>query len=304
MKSSLSGNFQFIIKSKALIQTIFLLLFNGFGRKSLELILLNAQNKNYKRLSKLFRNNETIDLDNESFSTKKHSKIWVCWFQGMNNAPDIVKSCYESQIRLEGKEVVLIDNENFKNYTNFPKHIIDKWESGLIPPAHFSDLLRVELLCEHGGIWLDATIYCSEKYLPKYLEESWFFCFQKLKPGSQGSSLLVSSWALSSVKNNPILTLLRSVLYEYWERKNNLADYFMFHHLLSFILQCNPALKNHIKPSCNSIPQILLTKLNEEFDSEMFEHITSLSLIHKTTYRNIDITRETFARYIIDNYDF
>ena len=45
---------------------------------------------------------------------------------------------------------------------------------GGVSLAHFSDVLRFELLREHGGIWVDATDFISMS-LPNYVFEYTFF---------------------------------------------------------------------------------------------------------------------------------
>lgn len=46
-------------------------------------------------------------------------------------------------------------------------------EKGIITNTHFSDLLRIELLINHGGLWLDATTYLTGT-LPNYISENDF----------------------------------------------------------------------------------------------------------------------------------
>ncbi|MEL7354572.1 MAG: capsular polysaccharide synthesis protein, partial [Cyanobacteria bacterium J06560_5] len=43
--------------------------------------------------------------------------IWISWFQGLENAPDIVKYCYKSWVRRNpGWKVILITDRNIKDY--------------------------------------------------------------------------------------------------------------------------------------------------------------------------------------------
>ena len=39
-----------------------------------------------------------------------------------------------------------------------PDYIIRKQQSGEIDLTHFSDILRMMLLAQHGGIWMDSTL--------------------------------------------------------------------------------------------------------------------------------------------------
>lgn len=82
--------------------------------------------------------------------------------QGMENAPALVQKCYESlKINLKDREIILITAQNRKEYAILPDYIEEKYRKGIITHTHFSDLLRVELLCKYGGTWIDSTVYCS-----------------------------------------------------------------------------------------------------------------------------------------------
>lgn len=288
-----------VIKSGVLLQSIIFVFFNGMKRKSLEIVYLIAQmriNKKYiKKVQQL-----KIESSGVGFLKKQHNTIWVCWFQGMENAPDIVKLCYERIIRVEGKRVVLIHDGNFGEYTDFPKHILEKRNLGIISPAHFSDLLRTELLVRHGGIWLDATVYLTNNELPLFLENSWFFCYQTLKPGTHGLSITVSSWALSSVPDNPILITVRDILFEYWRVNEKLDDYFLFHHVLSAVLNTQPDLKREILEVCNGTPHLLQSKLDRIFDHDIYDHICSQTSVHKLTHKlGEEIKDDTFFSMLL-----
>lgn len=90
------------------------------------------------------------------------NKIWVCWWQGLDNAPLIVQRCVESIRRNAGnREVIVITDENYEQYVHIPDWVKAKQEAGIITRTNLSDLLRLSLLAEHGGLWLDSTFYCS-----------------------------------------------------------------------------------------------------------------------------------------------
>ena len=48
-----------------------------------------------------------------------------------------------------------------------------------ISQNHYADLLRITLLSQFGGVWADATVYCSrplDDWLPILGNQSNFFC--------------------------------------------------------------------------------------------------------------------------------
>ena len=94
-------------------------------------------------------------------------RVWFCWLQGLEQAPPLVKLCYEAlRQKLPDREIVVIDAKNVFDYITLPEEIVEKWKRGIIGPAHFSDLIRLELLVRYGGYWIDATVSFLFQCLP------------------------------------------------------------------------------------------------------------------------------------------
>ena len=193
-------------KSGALFTAIGEFMLLGKSRTALEILRLSAGLKTKQKLEKKYqRKLEQFDREYKEGKKKASNKVWVCWFQGMENAPKLVQKCYQSlQENLTDREIVLITSENMMEYVQFPEFIIEKWKSGIITHTHMTDLLRLELLIQYGGIWIDATVYCSRKSeeIPEYYFDSDLFFYQCLKPGRDGHSSYISSWLISAKSNN------------------------------------------------------------------------------------------------------
>lgn len=283
-----SDNIQYVIKNRFIFRTLFLLACNGFSKKTLELVRLCIQLKQVKKVRKQIKSkveNICRKVDLSPRLNNPHEIVWVCWFQGIDDAPGIVKKCYSKVTMLDGKKVVLITMDNYLEYTSFPEHILKKWNEGLISPTHFSDLLRVELLTRHGGIWLDSTVFLSSKHLPSYLDYSSFFCYQVLKPGLNGHSIICSSWAMSARENCLLLQIVRDYLYKYWEKEVKLFDYFLFHIVLSAVLIELEETGVRIPRQCNSVPHMLQLEMYDDFSDMRWNEIKSMTSLHKLTYK-------------------
>ena len=97
-------------------------------------------------------------------------KIWMCWWQGEENAPEIVRACIDSVRRnAGGHEVIVITDENLSDYVHIPDWVLEKVRAGIMSRTNLSDLLRLSLLAEHGGMWLDATFFCAGS-LDEYMD--------------------------------------------------------------------------------------------------------------------------------------
>ena len=123
-----------------------------------------------KKFSSYWNNYQYLNTMPEC-DEKMRNKIWVCWWQGLDNAPEIVKTCVESIKRNSGKyEVLIITDENYKQYVKFPDWLEEKRKHGIISKTIYSDLLRLNLLSTYGGIWIDSTFFCTGKSFEHYMQ--------------------------------------------------------------------------------------------------------------------------------------
>lgn len=281
----------------------------GKSRTALEILRLATQLKTKQKLEKKYRKTlESFDkgYDN-SLPRVSSSKVWICWLQGMEKAPTVVKRCYESvRDNLTDREVVLITAENMNQFVQFPDYILEKWKRGIITHTHLTDLLRLELLIKYGGMWLDATVLCTEKEknIPRYFFDSDLFFFQSLKPGRDGEALYISSWLMSAKTNNKILMAAQKMCYEYWKTNNSMDDYFLLHAFVSIVLDYYEEDWKAIVPRDNAAPHILLMRLFDTYDENMWDMMKSQTPFHKVTYKfseNATSGNNTFYTKIFKN---
>lgn len=277
------------LKSGVLFFAVFQVLTQGFSKKSLEIVRNSVDNKILKKIRRKYTsyivNNKQRVLKN-AINRKSSNKIWVMWLQGMENAPDVVKVCYKSLIRyLSDREIILLTEDNYRDYVIFPDYIQMKIDKGIIGNAHMSDLLRLELLEKYGGTWIDATVFISSNDIPSYILNSEFFMYQKLKPALDGNPLSVSNWFITSTTCNPILTMTKELLYEYWKKHDSAIHYFIFHMFFQLVIENFDDEWKKVIPVSSSTPHILLLKLFDDYDKKMLNAIVCQTPIHKLTYK-------------------
>lgn len=264
-------------------------LLGGISKKNLEILRLGIELKIYKKLRKKYwKYIAQIDAISENVQSlgNNSNNVWVCWMQGMDKAPELVQKCYQSlQEHLTDRKIILITSKNISKYTDFPPYIIEKYKKGLITHTHFSDLLRVELLCRYGGTWIDSTVFCSGDNIPTYMLDSDFFLFQNLKPGSDGSTLNISSWFITAKANHKFMLVVRELLWKYWEKNNKLVDYFLLHHFIMMVAEYYEDDWNKIIPFPNSIPHVLLLRLFEPYNEETWLELKKVCPFHKLAYK-------------------
>lgn len=264
-----------------------------------------------------------------------HPKIiWWCWLQGLDEAPQIVKACFNSLMREfkvsrvqevqglnDGYEIKVIDAENWKDYIELPDFIVKKWEKKQIPPALFSDLLRLELQIKYGGTWIDSTVLCtgfkefeclssssgsssspSVQEFKEYLDAD-LFLFQYTKQGSIPVS--ISNWFISAHSNNEVLIVLRDMLYAYWKDFDCVLDYYVFHLFFAMISKEYPEQIAAMPYGQSQNSLVLLHHWDEKFDQKKWDKLTSQVCFHKLAFRvgeDVQNNKENYYNYILTEY--
>ncbi len=226
--------------------------------------------------------------------------IWICWLQGLWQAPELVQACVKSvyRNRPEDFNVVILTEENLCEYVAFPDYIEEKIKNGIISRTHKSDLIRAELLYQYGGVWIDATVYCGRMF-GDYLCQKELFAFQwsLLDP----SVLKISSWFIYSKSNHPIFRDTRNLLFAYWKEETHLKNYYLFHIVFSKAVDCRPQnLESFLSMMYvnNSNPHVLYGKLAQEFDEKEWKAISKLSVLHKLSYKKKFIQGDIYNYYM------
>jgi hypothetical protein len=237
---------------------------------------------------------------------QQHSnKIWVCWLQGFEDAPELVKVCVASMRRyLKGKEVTLLSSDNYKEYVELPPHVVERYERGQMPAALFSDLLRLEVLIRHGGTWMDATMLCTGENYPKEIMDCDLFMFQALRkddPTFYGTS----NWFITACSNNRPLLVLRDVLHQYWKDYHVTLNYYMFHDFFYAIALLYPEEIAAMPRKDRLLPLFLMQRVGDRYDARWMEELTKRCCFHKLNYRlnaAVENDTENFYHAIIKEY--
>ena len=154
--------------------------------------------------------------------------IWTLWWQGEENAPALVKRCFDNMRKYSnGAEVRVLDKDNYQEYVTIPEIIDKKFNAGKITITHLSDVIRFLLLNKYGGIWLDSTIYISD-YLPKDIFE---YDFYSIKDGTKDKKNISknrwTSFLLGGKAGNRVFDDVLKMFIEYWEHYDELVCYFL-----------------------------------------------------------------------------
>lgn len=221
---------------------------------------------------------------NAQLKQNRSNIVWFCWLQGLDNAPEIVKVCYNSLKRnLHNKDIIVLTNENINDYVTFPEYIMKKYHDGIIDKTKMSNLIRLELLIKYGGSWIDATVFCSSSDYPVEMLDNDLFVFQLVRKNYSGF-IGLSNWFITACTNNRILLILRDMHYEYWMRYNCIVDYFFFHLFFNMIAGEFQEEIAKIPKYNNRWPLLLGSRLADDYDKAWMEKLCQRTCFHKLTY--------------------
>lgn len=253
---------------------------------------------------------ETYVFDENSIpkSSNYKNKIWICWWQGIDNAPDIVKKCVRSIcINAAPYEVIILDDTNYRNYVNIPAWMERKRNQGIITRTHFSDFLRLELLSEHGGIWLDSTFFASSFNAAEIFDLP---VWSIKRPGYGHLSVACGNFANYSFgcnfESRKAFAIIRDYLLEYWKTNDSMIDYLFLDYLIELALRHNDYLKKMFdqipdnNPECDELQKFLGKKYDEELWKKISENTHLFKLSWKQEYPTTIDGADTFYGKIIN----
>lgn len=233
--------------------------------------------------------------DFEKFNDDRTNTVWICWLQGMENAPELVKHCVDSvNYHIKNKKIIIITAENFSKYAKLPDFIIEKWKKGIITNTHFSDILRLALLIQHGGLWMDATVYLTGP-LPDYITDGDFFVYHDGE--FEHDTVNMANWLMYSKPNQILLNETYNLLIAYWRTHNYCIHYFIFHLFFRMV-------SDHYSEEWQKVPyyshydqHILAFEFYKTYNARRFEQIKSLTSVHKLTNKTQKLDFEENSYY-------
>lgn len=226
------------------------------------------------------------DIRSEKPLTQEQ-KIWLFWWQGYDNAPLIVKKCIQSvKENSNGHEVVLLTKENWKDYAELPDYIIIKMSQKKISLTHFSDILRMELLSRHGGVWLDATIFVRAPIPDNYFSMRYFTVHYR----NSSSRITRGKWTgfcQGSTQNQIIQNYCHDIFHSYWQSYNSLIDYFLIDYVMRYGYDTIPQFRTLVDsvPENNAGIKELDAHFNDEYSKESMNAIMEKSIFFKLNWK-------------------
>jgi hypothetical protein len=136
--------------------------------------------------------------------------IWILWLQGWSNAPWYITKIKDSWVKYNPEwNVELVSESNISDYINIklPQNASH---------AAISDIIRLNLLYTHGGVWVDSTLLCMmplDLWIYEIMQPSGFWMYHGNPDEGPDAP---ASWFIISMKHNYIIKQWKEACNNYW----------------------------------------------------------------------------------------
>ena len=217
--------------------------------------------------------------------------VWICWWQGISEAPELVQRCIARMEKMFGDkaDIRIITFDNYRQYIAFSETVAEKFNKGCISMTHLSDILRAQLLCRYGGLWIDATYYIWDD---RFIDALCQFPFFTQKQGGELNELDIVSgrWANNFMKGPagfPLFGFMVEAFELFWSKYDEVLNYFLFDYIIAVCYEQLPEIRM-IMGACpvnNRFSQVLADWGNEACDPHKLELLTADTWLFKLTYK-------------------
>lgn len=249
-----------------------------------------------------------LNTEPESYSSKNNDKnIFVCWFQGENNAPELVKNCIKS-IRNgapENSNVIILSEDNMLDYAKIPEVVIEKYKKGLITKTNFSDILRFALLSQNGGAWMDSTIFCRDSINPELFNYQLYSIKNSNYDKFNIARRKWTAYFWFAKQNSYFTRRVFQFFCSYWEKYDTLIDYFLVDHIIYFLYKNDPECKEMLDsiPVNNPNVSFLQDQLSSIYDTDKWNSLKEDTYFFKLDWKSkiINDDENTFYKKMMNH---
>jgi hypothetical protein len=252
---------------------------------------VNVQNDNFGK-----------DVSEYDDSDMHNSVIWTMWWQGEKEAPLLVKNCIMQMRKLHSnRKVIVIDSENYINYVKLPPVVMEKFDAGKINPTKLSNMIRLSLLYNYGGVWVDSTIWLERSLEDDLFNKDWV----SLKTNSP--AWIWTTFFIGGRAGNPYFKIVLDMHYQWWKKYDRVITYLLFDCMLSVAYEKFENMREMVEKGTIKAGNCywLMEQISKGslYNKEEWERQISINPIFKLTYKIKLEERagQTYLNYIISN---
>lgn len=227
---------------------------------------------------------------------KKNQTIWTMWWQGEASAPPLVKACFESMRKnSNGRKVIIINEDNIKDYLCVPDRIMKCLYDGFedrsllggttLTLTHFSDVVRVMLLYQYGGLWMDSTIFLTDDVPDSYFDAAWVTLGE-----DDRWYVAEGKWSIffvGATAGSEIMHYLYSMHLSYLEEKRYYVTYLMIYNILHIMYVERPDIAKVMDGvDCGNAQVLTMNRrYNDPVSEDEIEDFLARQKIHKLSWK-------------------
>ena len=244
------------------------------------------------------------EINDDVFSSIGN-RIWVFWYDGLNNAPPLVRKCVSIMRRQKCSDLIVLDKYNLENYFSFDGNIKELFEKKKISIQTFSDILRCQILSRHGGFWFDATLFVIDPCFVMEHNELSYFSIKHIESGAFTKGMW-STYGNGSGKGNPLFSFIYDMFIAYYQRYDRCFDYFLTDYIWLYSyenFQWAKSLIDNVPPTVFRSNQ-LVEILPRKFKEEIWTGILRNNKFQKLNWRISEkkISEESYLDYFLNKY--
>jgi len=168
----------------------------------------------------------------------QNKTIWILWLQGWDNAPWLQQRIAESWIKNNPDWTVkLIDEKQVRTLVSDIEYMYDP--SKTITTQAKSDIIRLSLLMNYGGVWADSTMLCMQplnRWCSDAIKDAGFWMYHGF-----GGGLPIedgpASWFILAEPGNPFIRRWKKECDTYWQSRSEADEYFWMDMVFKTIIQ-------------------------------------------------------------------
>lgn len=176
-----------------------------------------------------------IRFKKEAITKVNDKNIWMFWYSEEKKMPPIVSLCISSiRKHANGASVHLLTMESIKDYIEIPDYISEKYRNGKMALAVLTDYLRVSLISQYGGLWLDATIFVSQDIPESIFETPFYTLHTPYEKSIFVSKNKIHCYVLAGSRNSEIFNYIKNAFETYWQNHDFMLDYYLLDYIIMY----------------------------------------------------------------------
>lgn len=207
-------------------------------------------------------------------------KLYTFWNSPLDQAPPLVQACI-ADLRRHHPDLHVLDGRTARELVEIPDAVARALEKD--HPAHFSDFVRVSVLDERGGIWVDATCW-APRPLPPAVEP--LLSAGALYP--RWTHRQIGNWFIAAVAGTPLIRLQRLALTAWWTEHGGIPDYFLYHRIFDVLQDLVPEFRGQwdaVPALSSAASHLLQLGMMQPWNPEAMEFVADASIVQKLSYK-------------------